>query len=343
MNNHERFMAALKGEPADRVPVFPLLMFFTADRAGLPYREYATNGRALAQAQLLVQQRFDLDAITVCSDAFRISADLGGDMAYPETKTPYVRTPLVKSAGDVEKLGHPDPTNPRSRMGDRVLATSEMVKAIASQVAVLGWVDMPFAEACSLCGVSQFMLMLQDDPMAAHRLMAHLTSIVIDFALAQVRVGADMIGAGDAAASLISHKMYVGFALPYEQEVCQAIHAAEGLVKLHICGNTRHLLGDMVNSGADLFNVDHMVPLEKARDIYTANGKSFKGNLDPVTQMMQASPEQCAARACECIAAAQGTRYMLSAGCEVPAETSDEVFKAFCDAPKVFRLMQACS
>jgi uroporphyrinogen-III decarboxylase len=166
MNNRERFMAALKGEPADRVPVFPLLMFFTADRAGLPYREYATNGRALAQAQLLVQQRFDLDAITVCSDAFRVSADLGGDMAYPETKTPYLRTPLVRSAGDVEKLGHPDPANPRSRMGDRVLATSEMVRPWRpGSRAGLGR-----HAPCSLllCGVSQFMLMLQDDPVTAH-------------------------------------------------------------------------------------------------------------------------------------------------------------------------------
>jgi len=339
MNNRERFMAALQGEPADRVPVFPLLMFFTADRAGLPYREYATNGRALAQAQLLVQQRFDLDAITVCSDAFRVSADLGGDVSYPETKTPYLRTPLVKSAGDVEKLGHPDPTDPRSRMGDRVLATSEMVKAAAGQVAVLGWVDMPFAEACSICGVSQFMLLVLDDPATAHRLLAHLTSIVIDFALAQVKVGAQMIGAGDAAASLISPKTYAEFALPYEQKVCRAVHAAGGLVKLHICGKTTHLLKEMVKSGADLFNVDHLVPLDKARDIYASNEKCFKGNLDPVTQLMQASPEQCAAQARECIAATLGTRYMLSAGCEVPAETSDEVFRAFCDAPKAFRLM----
>lgn len=337
MNNRERFMAALKGEPTDRVPVFPLLMFFTADRAGLPYCEYATNGRALAQAQLLVQQRFDLDAITGCSDAFRVSADLGGDISYPETKTPYLRAPLVNSAGDVEKLGHPDPTDPRSRMGDRVLATSEMVKAVAGQVAVLGWVDMPFAEACSVCGVSQFMLMLQDDPATAHRLLTHLTSIVIDFALAQVKVGADMIGAGDAAASLISRKMFAEFALPYEQEVCRAVHTADSLVKLHICGKTTHLLEEMVKSEADLFNVDHMVPLAKARDVYTAQGKCFKGNLDPVTQMMQASPEQCAARARECIATAQETRYMLSAGCEVPAETSDEVFRAFCDAPKIFQ------
>jgi MtaA/CmuA family methyltransferase len=339
VNNRERFMATLAGDKTDRVPVFPLLMFLAADRAGMAYREYATNGRALAEAQLIVQRKFDLDAITSCSDAFRISADLGGDMVYPETKTPYLQRPLVASSHDVDQLGHPDPTDPKSRMGDRVLATSEMVKAMAGQVAVLGWVDMPFAEACSTCGISQFMLLIQDDPATAHRLLAHLTSVVIDFALAQVKVGADMIGAGDAAASLISPKAYAEFALPYEQEVCRAVHAAGGLVKLHICGKTTHLLEEMVKSGADLFNVDHLVPLDKAREVYAAHGKCFKGNLDPVTQVMQASPEQCAARARECIAAAQGTRYMLSAGCEVPAETSDEVFRAFCDAPKIFGLM----
>jgi uroporphyrinogen-III decarboxylase len=64
MTHRERFMAALKGEATDRVPVFPLLMFFAVDRAGITYRDYATNGKALAEAQLLVQERFGLDAIT---------------------------------------------------------------------------------------------------------------------------------------------------------------------------------------------------------------------------------------------------------------------------------------
>ena len=39
MTDRERFMAALDNEPVDRVPVFPLLMFLAADRAGISYRE----------------------------------------------------------------------------------------------------------------------------------------------------------------------------------------------------------------------------------------------------------------------------------------------------------------
>jgi MtaA/CmuA family methyltransferase len=336
MTNRERFMAALRGEPVDRIPLFPLLMFLAVDRAGLTYRQFATDGRALAQAQLLMQERFDLDAITACSDAFRLSADLGAEMAYPEDKPPYARKPLIAATSDLARLGRPDPTASGSRMGDRVQAVAEMARAVGGQVAVLGWIDMPFAEACSVCGVADFMVLMKDDPAAAHRVLRFLTAAVIDFALAQVEAGADMIGAGDAATSLISPAMYAEFALPYEQQVCAAVHGAGGLVKLHICGQTTHLLDKMVLSGADLFNVDHLVPLVKARDVYAAHGKCYKGNLDPVAHIMQASADACRRRAYDCMEIASGTRYMLSAGCEIPAETPDEVFRAFCDAPKTY-------
>jgi MtaA/CmuA family methyltransferase len=178
------------------------------------------------------------------------------------------------------------------------------------------------------------MMLMLDAPGLAHRLLAHLTKIVTDFALAQVEAGADMIGAGDAAASLVSPAMYRQFALPYEQRVCQALHNAGSLVKLHVCGNTTKLLHDMAQCGADLYNVDHLVPLARAREVYAAHGACFKGNLDPVRQVMQATPDECRAWAQEAIAkgTAGGARYMLSAGCEIPAATSDEVLAAFCDA-----------
>jgi len=336
MNSRERFFAALKGEPCDRVPVFPLLMFFAISRAGITYRRYAGNGEALAAAQLAVLDRFDVDALTVCSDAFRIAGALGGEMVFPEDKPPYIAEPVVKSAGDVAKLGRVDPTDRSNRMGDRVWAAECLAKGTAGRAATLGWVDMPFAEACSVCGVTNFMLMLMDDPATAHKLLDKLTEMVIDFSLAQLEVGVDMIGAGDAAASLVSADQYEEFALPYERRVCEAIRGAGGLTKLHICGNTAHLLDKMAGCGADLFNVDHMVPLEAARDAYAAVGCCYKGNLDPVEHLMRETPEGCTKRAHECIRIAEGTAYMLSPGCEVPAETPDEVFRAFCDAPKSY-------
>jgi uroporphyrinogen decarboxylase len=332
MNSRQRALAAIAGQAVDRVPVFPLLMFFAAQRAGISYREFATNGAALAQAQLKVRERFGIDAITACSDAYRICADLGAEMDYPLEAPPRAQRPLIGGSHDIARLGRPDPQARGSRMRDRIAGVEEMARAAGGECLVLGWVDMPFAEACSLCGLSEFMLLLANEPTLAHAVLEFVTPIVIDFACAQVAAGAEMIGAGDAAASLISARMYREFALPYEQRVSAAVHAANGLVKLHICGNTSALLNDMAHSGCDLFNVDHLVDFEKARAAYGAAGKCFKGNLNPVADLMQTTPEACRAQCRERVAAAKGAAYMLSAGCEIPAGVSDAVFEAFCSA-----------
>ena len=336
MNSRERCIAAIKGEPIDRVPVFPLLMFFAQNRHGISYREFATNGRALADAQLNIFDKFPVDAITACSDAFRVTADLGAEMIYPEDKTPFAAYPLIKTDSDFKKLRRPDPLRNGSRMADRTMGVKCMVDAVGKECLVLGWVDMPFAEACSICGVTEFMLMLVDNPALAHAILRFLTDIVVDFGLSQFQAGAPMIGAGDAAASLISSNMYREFALPYEQKVVDAIHSAGGLVKLHICGNTTHLLQDMIHTKADLFNVDHLVDFQTACSVYGQEHICFKGNLNPVADLMQATSMECRNKCLVRLQAATGLRYMLSPGCEVPAETSDEVFQSFCEAPQIF-------
>ena len=215
-------------------------------------------------------------------------------------------------------------------MFDRANAVGQMVKAVGDKCLVLGWVDMPFAEACSVCGVAEFMIMMYEDPILAHKILEFLTDIVIDFSIYQLQTGAPMIGAGDAAASLVSPQMYREFALPYEQRVCDAIHNVGGLVKLHICGNTSDLLEDMIKSEADLFNVDHLVDFQLACDLYGKTDKCFKGNLNPVADILQSTPKQCQQKATDCIKKAKNNKFMLSAGCEIPAGVTDEIFTAFC-------------
>jgi MtaA/CmuA family methyltransferase len=333
MTGRERCLAAIRGEAVDRVPVFPLLMFFAQKRLGVTYREFATDGEVTAEAQLAMAARFDIDAITACTDAFRLAADLGAQMVFPEDKPPFAAAPIIRSSADLARLPKPNPTARGSRMGDRCLACGEMARHTNGETLVLGWVDMPFAEACSLCGLSEFMVMLYDSPTLAHRVLEFLTSRVIDFALAQAATGIDGVGAGDAAASLVSPEHYREFAQPYERRVVEAVHGAGKLLKLHICGNTSALLDDMAAVGADLYNVDHLVDLAAARQAYGDRGLCYKGNLDPVADMLQATPQRCLERCRQCLNTARGSRYMLSPGCEIPADTHDEVFEVFCDAP----------
>jgi len=92
----------------------------------------------------------------------------------------------------------------------------------------------------------------------------------------------------------------------------------------------------MIHTKADLFNVDHLVDFQTACGVYGQEHICFKGNLNPVADLMQATSVECLNKCLARLLAATGLRYMLSPGCEVPAETSDEVFQSFCEAPQIF-------
>lgn len=334
MNSKERALAALQGKKTDRIPVFPLSMCFSVKQAGITYREFVTNGSSMAEAQLELADRFNIDVITACSDAFRISGDLGAELVYHDEAPPHAQKPLISNRQDLCGLSRFDVSAKNSRCADRAKAVREMVQAVGNSHLVLGWVDFPFAEACSCCGFQQFMYMLYDEPELVHDILGFLTDIVIDFSLYQLEQGAPMIGCGDAAASLLSPQMFEKFALPYEQKVVRAIHGKGGLVKTHICGNTSASLSLIVKNDSDLFNVDHLVDFNDAIEIYCGAGKAVKGNVNPV-DILQLTPEEIQLKARKCVEMAAGNKYFLSAGCDIPLNTPAENMAAFCDAVNV--------
>ncbi len=335
MTPKENLLATLRGQPRERVPFFPLLMAFAAKRYGVDYARFASDGETLAAAQARAAEMFPIDAVTACSDAFRLTADIGGDVAFFPDKPPAARRALIESAADLARVkGRRDRIfDADSRASDRTNAVRAMVRALGGTHLVLGWIDLPFAEACSMCGVQNFLMMLYDDPELAHAILDFLRPLVTDFAKMQICAGAPMIGAGNAAASLLSPALYAEFAQPYDRAVFDTIHAEGALCKLHICGDTRAILGGMRDTGADLISIDNMVSVERAKAALGPD-VAFKGNLDPVRDVYMAAPDEARAKALALLSETKGYRYILSPGCEVPADTPDETFLALAQAAR---------
>ena len=82
MNGRERVFAHLDGKPADRLALMPITMMFAADQIGAKYRVYATDYRALVEAQLRTAERFNLDHVSAISDPAREAADFGATVEY---------------------------------------------------------------------------------------------------------------------------------------------------------------------------------------------------------------------------------------------------------------------
>jgi MtaA/CmuA family methyltransferase len=207
-------------------------------------------------------------------------------------------------------------------MSDRLAAVSRFREQVEDTVPVMGWVEGALAEAADLRGVAALLTDLYDRPEWVRDLLELCCEQAILFARAQVNAGAHIIGLGDAIASQVAPKMYRQYALPYEQRIFAAVHEMGALARLHICGNTNRILTDMVESGADIIDIDWMVDMRRAAEVFDGRA-AVCGNFDPVSVMLRGTPADVRAATIACMEAG-GPRAFSMAGCEIPDETPHE-------------------
>ena len=131
---------------------------------------------------------------------------------------------------------------------------------------------------------------------------------------------------GDAAASLVGPKIYEEFVWPFEKRMMDGLRAMGARTRLHICGNTRPILGLLGQLGCDIVDLDFLAPMAEGR---AAMGPKqiLLGNIDPVRVLRNGTPEQVYAAVAECHEEA-GDRFIVSAGCEVVRDTPHENLRA---------------
>jgi MtaA/CmuA family methyltransferase len=330
MNSRERVLALLNGEPVDRPPCMPITMQFAADLIGMPYRQYETDFRTLAEGQLRVAEQFDFDYVNTMSDPAREAADCGASVEFFENSPAALNhdDALLADKSALARLQMPDPTT-APRMLNGLKAIALLKERIGAEKIVEGWIEGPCAEGADLRGLNTLMLDFYDDPQFVRDLFEWVIELELRFAREQIRAGADIIGIGDAAASLVGPEIYEEFVWPHEKRLIDGIRALGGRTRLHICGNIRLALPVIGKLGADIVDVDYPAPISEARRQTGAN-QTLLGNLNPVTVVRNGTPETVAENLARCQSEA-GERYIIGAGCEIPRDTPHENVRAFAD------------
>ncbi len=328
MNSYERYMGMVKGERVDFVPRVPILMHFAAKHINATYADFARDHRVFTEAKQRLVEDFGMEQLDLLSDPWREMADYGGEIEYLESTCPScVRHPLQDSR-DIDALPRLDPKT-SGRCANAIRAVRAFKDYGWQKYSITGWVEGPAAEASDVRGVSNYLTELLTDEVFSCELMDFCVDNAIVFAKAQLEAGCDTIGMGDAIASQISPDMYERLVLPREKRLIEAIQAAGGLVRLHICGDINHLLPMIATLGVDILDCDWMVDMEKARSVCDPK-TVLAGNLDPVSAVMESTPEAIH-QAFKELYEKVGNPYFVNAGCEIPLETPPENLRAVCE------------
>jgi MtaA/CmuA family methyltransferase len=340
MNPVERVRLTIAGQMPDRVPVIPLMIHHAIKLTGLRIDECAQDPRLLVKAHVRAWDAYGYDGFHVTCDNWILPAALGCPIQFFPDQPPTAAARVLAESKDLSLLVRPR-SGTEGRMGFKVEATRLAAEAVGDRCYLKTCFDQgPFSLATAVRGIDTLMLDCIDDPQFVFDLLEICTDAVLKFARACGQAGCHALTFGDSTAGLLSRPLFERFAFPYEKRVIEGLADLGLPVFLHICGDTAHIFDLMVATGAAGLEVDyqHDIAYYKQR---SAGRACLQGNIEPAGVMYRGSPVEVRAACRRAIEqggapSGSGSRFILSAGCEVPRDTPPENLRAMVDAARTF-------
>jgi len=338
MNGRQRISCALRGEQPDRVPVMLHHFMLAAREAGVQMREFRRNPAELARAFIESAEKYGLDGTMIDLDTATLAGALGVPCEWPDDEPAVCRGSLLNSLEALEALPPPDVGKYERiqvwvegvRLVKRHFGDEHFVRSNCDQA--------PFALACLLRGMEGFLMDIADpaNEERVHRLLEYCEIACRQFLAMMRESGCDMLSNGDSAggSSVVSPKLHRKYAHPYEKRLAAYSHELGLPWGLHVCGKTDPILEDLAATGADLLELDYKTDAERACEVFR-DRTTFIGNIDPSGVLALGTPEQIRAKTRElCAAFRYNPRFILNAGCAIPAETPAANLRAMIEAAR---------
>ncbi|MCG6927135.1 MAG: uroporphyrinogen decarboxylase family protein [Acidobacteria bacterium] len=338
MNGYQRISAVFAGERPDRVPVILHNFMMAAREAGHVFSQWRQDPEKIAGSFIRAVETYGFDGVMFDLDTATLAGALGVRVEQPEDDPALSHGACLQDLAEVDEL-EPVDVGADSRVQVWLEAVRLLVAHFGDEVLVRGNCDQAaFSLASMMRGSAEWMMDLTDpdNHERARTLLDHCGEAHLQFVRLMAETGAHMASCGDSPAgpSLVSPRMYRDFALPWERRIVEEAHRLGLPSVIHICGRTEPILDDMLETGADGFDLDYQTDARVAHD-KLKNSAVFVGNLDPSEVLGRGTPALVEQKCLELIEIFADTpRFVLNAGCAIPADTPPENVRAMIRATR---------
>ena len=321
-------ISALKRQYADRVPTTVLIGPYCSRLTNYTVRDILKDARKSAEAHLAFYDRFQPDSLIVYNDIYMEVEAMGCDLEFPEDNVSHPVAPLLKEQSQLADLRVPDPK--KDGRLPTFLELCDRVSAGVGKTATMGLGHSgPWNLAMHLRGAEQLLIECITDPEFVHDLMKFTTEVVRAMGDTLIEAGYfPSLGEAFASCSLISPDIYRDFIKPCHKELHDYFWTQKAPMALHICGYIDPIMEDVVDTGINFISLDSPSSLQKMVDVSNRR-VTIMGNV-PTPYFAAGTEEEMEAFISRCIETAAGeSGYILSSGCEIPLNSTEDRIEHF--------------
>ncbi|WP_346897963.1 uroporphyrinogen decarboxylase family protein [Clostridium sp. UBA7503] len=338
MTPKERMDAFSRGLEIDRLICIPDMGATMAPFIGITTKDYYHSARLMANLEIALFRKLRHDSVGISTSLRGVAEAMGAKVCYPDYAISYLLEPAIKSIDEIESLKIANPLKD-GKLPILLEALKLTKDELINDVDVSASMSGPFSVAASVVGTENLLKWMIKYPKKVHTLMEIVSESNNRYIEEVAKLGISISFADPVSStSLISPKQFREFSLPALQKNINKIKEKTGSSPgIHICGKSRDIWEDVVNTGISNFSIDNIEDIEEAKNVM-GNKVVITGNVPPVDVMYAGTKEDIFKSVKQCIRKGYNSEkgYILSTGCQIPMNTPIENIKAFMDAGKLY-------
>lgn len=314
------------------VTALPVMTHPGIEMNGHTVREAVSNGRVHYEAVMTLTRRYPAVAAATIMDLTTEAEAFGAEIAFSDEAVPAVSSRLLPDVKSINRLQVPSLST--GRIPQYLKANLLAAKEITDRPLFAGCIG-PFSLAGRLYDMSGIMMLIYENPDAAHTLLAKCTQFIEKYCQALKQTGANGVMMAEPAAGLMSNDDCQNFSSAYVKYIVNKVQDENFIVILHNCGNTGQCTQAMVSTGAAAYHFGNKCKMEEVIKDVPSTALAM-GNIDPVSIFKDGMPFQMRQTVTDLLEKMRPyPNFVLSSGCDTPPHTPlanvDAFFESLAD------------
>jgi len=305
----------------------PLLSYPSIQLMFVNIEELSHDAKFQALGMRLLADRYDMPIASGYMDLSIEAEAFGANCVHRPNEIPTITGQLITTQEEADALKVPEVGDGRTGIAVEGI---RLAKMLISDRPVFANCCGPFSLAGRLMDVNEILLETLEDPDLVHTVVEKATQFILKYIKTYKEIGADGIIMAEPLAGLLSPSLMEEFSTDYVKRIADEVQDKEFMIMYHNCaGGMERKIDETIGTGCRMFHYGDSTNMMEILDKMPED-VLILGNISPSAVFNADSSNKMAISTANLLIRCMlHNNFMISSGCDIPADTPIENIDKF--------------